>query len=54
MQNYIQASLGLKIRNANAKSVNLSPMGFCRDCKVEDEISNAQLTTESQLRMAKK
>lgn len=47
MQIYIHASLGLKMRNANAKSDDMSPMGFGRACKVEDEISNARLTTES-------
>lgn len=47
MQIYIHASLGLNIRNANEKSDILSPMGFGRDCKAEDEMSNARLTTES-------
>lgn len=54
MQMYIHASLGLKIRNANAKSDNLSPMGFGRDCKVEDEMSNDRLKTESSLNLTKK
>lgn len=54
MQMYIHASLGLKTRNANAKSDNLSPMGFGRDCKVEDEMSNFRLETESSLHLAKK
>lgn len=47
MQIYIHASIGLKIINANAKSDNQSPMGFGRDCKVEDEMSNARFKTES-------
>lgn len=54
MQMYIHASLGLKIRNANAKSDNLSPMGFGRDCKVDHEMSNARLKTESSLHLDKK
>lgn len=37
MQINIHASLGLKIRIANAKSDNLSPMGCGRDCKVEED-----------------